>query len=310
MIFRSGIEMQVDMNKRLGLLRCKNVLTLLLCLILSPVSAFAQPSNLAVPRPSLPVDRGAIERLYGPNKNDTRGALSESGSYVRGTQLIREGFALKEVIDGGAFVEVVTFPKGYRYAAHDLFGSLLRTAAYDEKVSGLGDLSAAANKVRCSPWEYADGGNGGNICYVPVDGGQVQKGVVGWFREVSGDQVITVVIAYQHPRGDLPGQVIDNYLHEYPSEVPAQPTWHLDWETKDLEKWVEVLRTNKDDVQMLQAGAAYLTRYEKRAFGLLDALKKRDDAAAFSQALGGVNDFMTRQVEERKKAREAAQRGE
>jgi hypothetical protein len=245
-----------------------------------------------------------FQRQAGPvASHGVTGVLeSRSGSYVRDAQLVRNSFELADGSKGGVSVEIVTFPKGYRYAPHDLFGSLSRTGEHDKK-------RAEADIVQCPEWKYADHSKGGTVCYAQSIGNQRHDGVVAWFRGNADEGFVTLRIGYSNLDG-LPGQVIDEYMREYPSTVPAQPTWHVDWETKDLEKWTEVLRANKDDLVMLQAGAAYLTRYEKRSFGLLDALKKRDDAAAFSQALGGVNDLMTRQVEERKKAREAAQRGE
>lgn len=56
----------------------------------------------------------------------------------------------------------------------------------------------------------------------------------------------------------------------------------------------------KNDVPLLQAGAAYLTRYDRRSFGLLDALRNRDDAAVFSAALDGVVVRMNQAIAERK----------
>jgi len=215
------------------------------------------------------------------------------------------------VSDAGAFVEVVTFPKGYRQAEHDLFGSLLRTAAHDAKKSRQGELSAASNDVRCLTWVFEDGENGGVVCCSQFEADAIPEGVVAWFSGSADDGVVTVRIAYKHPKAMLPGRVVDNYLGKYASAVPKNPTWHHDWETKDLEKWVELLGTHKDDLVMLQACGAYLTRYDKRSFGLLDALKKRDDPAAYSQALDGVVERLGQVAAERKAtARAPGQRGE
>jgi hypothetical protein len=282
-----------------------------ICIMMVASLATAKGANgddAALPRK---IDRTEFQRQSAPNESrGGAGALeSRSGSYVQDTRVVRESFALADGSKGGVSVEIIAFPKGYRFPEHDLFGSLLRTAAQDDKRGGSAELSAAADKVRCAEWEFADGSKGGTVCDAWIRAEQKQNGTVGWFNRSAGEGVVTLSIGYG-PFDGLPGQVIDEYLRKYPSDVPAQPTWHLDWETKDIEKWVEILRANKDDVPMLQAGAAYLTRYEKRSFGLLDALRKRDDAAAFSQALDGVNERMSRWVEERKKASEARQKGE
>jgi len=273
------------------------------------LQAFGQSSEK--PETRFAIIRKDFQRVYGPIKSEGVTGFEEYGSYARAATLVREAFSMVGSEESIAEIQVATFPKGYRYAAHDAFGSLLLTAAYDEKLSGPGDLSLAVSKVRCTQWDFADGTKGGTICYVhKATSGIGPTGSVRWVGEVPEGGVVSVGIGYRNLMG-LPGQLIDKYLREYPSNVPENPTWHIDWETKDLEKWAELARTYKDDVTMLQAGAAYLTRYDKRSFGLLDALRQRDDAVAFSRALGGAVEHMTRLVEERKKkAKDADQKGE
>lgn len=257
------------------------------------------------------IGRSEFQRVSGPiRKEGISGALDKCGSYARGGVMARETYALGDGTITSASVEVVTHAKGYRYAAHDLFGSLLRVAAYDAKESRRGEFAAAAHKVRCMEWEYADETKGGIVCCAEVKGDRGPEGVIAWLKGNPADGVVTVRIAYRHPKALLPGQVIDKYLREYPSDVPDSPTWHHDWETKDIEKWRDVLQTHKGDTLMLQAGAMYLMNYDRRAFGLLDALKKRDNPTAFTKALKGVDEKIGRWVEERKKTKEPGQRGE
>jgi hypothetical protein len=281
------------------------------CIVLILSVGQAKGQNAQDTALPLKIDRAAFQRQAGPVASEgiTGVLASRSGSYVRGAQLVCNSFALSGGSKGGVSVELVTFPKGYRYAPHDLFGSLSRTDVQAKKRLGPSNVTPGTDSVQCVEWEYTDHTKGGTVCYAQVAVDQKHDGVVAWFKGNADEGFVTVRIGYSNLDG-LPGQVTDEYLREHPSDVPAQPTWHVDWETKDLEKWTDVLKANKDDLVMLQAGAAYLTRYEKRAFGLLDALKKRDDAAAFSQALDGVSERMSRLVDERKKAREAAQRGE
>jgi hypothetical protein len=255
--------------------------------------------------------RNGVRRVSGPITKEGVTGAEECGSYVADATLLRETYGFDSINEGVAVVQVVTFPKRYRYAPHDAFCSLLRTAAYDEKLSGPGDLSVAALKVRCTQWEFADGTKGGTICYVhKAASGIGPTGSVRWIAGTPERGLVSVGIGYRNLTG-LPGQVIDKYLREYPSSVPENPTWHIDWETKDLEKWAEMLRASKDELRMLQVGAAYLTRYNSRSFGLLDALRKRDDAVAFSESLDEVVERISRVVAERKaESRESGQRDE
>lgn len=252
------------------------------------------------------IDRTEFQRQGGPVTSAGVTGVMEgrSGSLVRQAQLVRNSFALADGSKGGVSVEIVTFPKGYRDAPHDLFGSLLGLGAHDRKRVDPSD------NVHCVEWEYADHGQGGTVCYTESESTQKHDGAVCWYNGNVDEGFVTVRIGYSNLDG-LPGQVIEKYLREYPSDVRANPTWQLDWETKDIEKWTELLRAYKDDVPILRAGAVYLTRYEKRSFGLLDALRKRDDTVAFSQALNDVVERMSRAVAERKeKAREPGNRGD
>lgn len=245
------------------------------------------------------VVRNGIHRVSGPDMSEGVTGAEACGSYVRAAKQVSEEYGFDGLSESVAYVQVVNYPVGYRYAAHDTFGVLLVSAAHDEKVRGTGDMSAASKKLNCIEWEFADKTKGGVVCHVetPVNG--TKGGLIRWVSGKTDACTTSVSIAYLGLDG-LPGQLVDKYLHDYPSSVPKDPSWHLDWETKDLEKWADVLNSNKDDRLMLQVGAAYLVRYDKQSYGLLDALRKGDDATGFPKALDDVVGRIGQVVTERK----------
>lgn len=276
----------VGLDRR-SVVKCHCVTWIIVFGLIAPVIG-QNPQNF-IPR----IDRSQFERRSGPvtSKGSTGVLGDKSGSRVAEAELLSSSFAYSK---GRVSVEVVKFPKGYLYAPHDVFGLLSK---------------GSTDTVKFRAWEYADGSRGGIVCsYSYEQEEQKQKGSVLWFHGNADEGFVTIIVGYTDLDG-APGMVIDDLLREHASDVPENPTWHHDWETKDLEKWTEVLKANKGDLQMLQAGAAYLMRYDKRSFGLLDALKKRDDAAAYSDALDAVVTRLGEVVTERKqKAKEAGQR--
>lgn len=288
----------------------KNICLLCATMLMCTSVTYGQNAINALGTSSPQIGRSEYQRTAGPLKTEgISGVLEVCGSFTRGTVLVLESY---EPNDGSATtstIEVVTHPKGYRFAPHDLFGSLLRTAAYAVKTTRQLDLSAGVAGVQCMEWEFLDKTQGGIVCHSQVTTGRFPEGVVGWFTGNPDDGYVTVRIAYRHPKGLLPGQVIDKFLREHPSEVPKNPMWHHDWETKDIEKWMAHLDENKDDLLILQAGAAYLTRYDRLSFGLLESLQQRDNPDNFSKSRKGVNERMNAWVETRKKAIKADQSG-
>jgi len=257
------------------------------CLCVPWIIVFGSVGSVIGQRPqntAPKIDRSAFERKSGPvpSKGSTGILADKCGSRVAEAELLSSSFTYS---NGRVSVEVVKFPKGYGFVPHDLFGL----------------LSKANNEsITFRAWEYADGSQGGVVCsYSYGQDGQKQKGGVLWFHGNVEEGFETVIIGYNNLDG-VPGIVVDDYLRKYPSDLPPDPTWHVDWHTKDLQKWANVLLANKEDVVMLQAGAAYLMRYDKLSFGLFDALRQSDNTASGSQALDAVIERLSQEAAKRR----------
>jgi hypothetical protein len=122
--------------------------------------------------------------------------------------------------------------------------------------------------------------------------------LIGWYN-LTDDGRRTVLVSFEHLR-EVPWQLVDHLLMQFPSTIALSDDGTRDWETRDLEKWSDVLKAHRGDVSILRAGATYLTRYDKRSFGLFDALRDREDAIAFSQALADVHERISQAMAQRK----------
>lgn len=248
------------------------------------------------------LDSGRFRRTTGPLEREGTGPLEKAGSYVRGVSRMVESYSPDVNADGTAYVEVIIYPIGYKYAMHDLLGYLLsKVAAPQGKKAERQQrrFNAGEETLRCQAWGQRTGADAQIVCDVLVEETEREDGVVGWLSAHANGQPIAIRIGYRG-LGGLPSEVIEELLAEYASVSPDAIPSSDAWETRDIEKWADLLQANKDDLRMLQAGAVYLTRYHSRSFGLLDALNERGDPAAFAQTWDDMQERMRRAIAERR----------
>jgi hypothetical protein len=125
-------------------------------------------------------------------------------------------------------------------------------------------------------------------------------GVIGWYCE-AGQEVTTVLIRYGGLNG-LPYQVIEATLAELPSTVERNDLRATNWVTDDLAKWADILATRRDDRIAIESAGARLMQHDRASFGVLEALRHRNDPTAFNAAL----DEAIRKIEARASELQAA----
>ncbi|RMD60140.1 hypothetical protein D6833_10315, partial [Candidatus Parcubacteria bacterium] len=222
----------------------------------------------------VPLDDGRFTLRYPVRYYDEPGVLKYGGYCTGGARMRLYGL---RSTSGDVTVEIVDHPPKYSYAKHDFFGAFF--AAYrEEKNKGDPGSAKDVNPVQYVEWQRADSSRPEIICVLMNRSDEGYYGLVGWYTEI-GSNLTTVMMRFG-TRGGLPRSVIDEFLDKYPSSIAGTLPSLASWEEDDIEKWRDILATKSDDVRILPTAVAYLRRYDRRAFGLLNAMQKGDDPAA------------------------------
>jgi len=140
-------------------------------------------------------------------------------------------------------------------------------------------------RINFVEWTRAPGAEGRII--ICVEGDDPAEFGAAWYSEAEGTQT-TVLIRCGGLAG-WPVAVIDDYLAKFPSALTADRSLIEQWEAADLAKWIDLFRTRRDDVIVLEIAAGQLREYrEQQAFGIFDALRNRNDRAKLDEGLDQV----------------------
>lgn len=240
----------------------------------------AKPSSL-----EMPLDNSDFTLAHPARTDDTPGILRHGGYCHPKPLVTKENY--RTAAGGIASVEVMVHPTEYQYVSHDFFGTF--RAVCDENGELREQPTRRSEASLPSQWNVLDWpieGQQGPATVCACADRETTKGVVGWYS-VNGEKTTTVMIKFSHLNG-MPKKLIDTFGEKYQSALSREHYESQEWPAKDIQKWIDVIRTQRANVNALFMAALQLGAYDAEAFGLRRALTKRDDSSTFNQLLDEV----------------------
>lgn len=195
--------------------------------------------------------------------DDHAGCLSNGGYCHVGASLEKRYFRVDADPPKGPVVEVVHHPRDYAFGAHDLVGTVRASAGLDHVSTGRQSGKAAEIPIELLEWSAPGAVVAQVICCAPTepDG---RSGMVAWYsHDASSNGIVTVCMRYKGLEG-IPRAVADRYLMEYPSAVEPEFVAR-DWVDDDLDKWIQIVRSQPEDRLIRSIAARFLREYEREA---------------------------------------------
>ena len=258
-----------------------------------PPMAASAPSQAETSPSPLPRDDREFRLHRGPSRDDTPGRLARPGYCARGPKLEEYDYRVPGVNRGMINVEVVVHPREYAYVTHDLIGTFVERAerhrmdrrnARGER--GPSEVPRAEAIVDYLEWRTEGGTSPSIICRhrnEPLDSGEP---MLAWYHEEAG-QITSVLIFYAQLEG-LPTKIIDEFLTRYPSSMVRNDPAAQDWVDKDLAKWIDLLRTRREDDHVRHIAEFNLSSWFKREFGFVGFRNVGNDRNARDRAYDEV----------------------
>lgn len=240
----------------------------------------SKPSSL-----EMPLDNCDFTLAHPARTDDTPGILRHGGYAYPKPLVTKENY--RTAAGGLARVEVMVHPTEYQYVSHDFFGTF--RAVCDEKGELREQPTRRSEASSPSQWNVLDWpieGQQGSATVCACADRKTTRGVIGWYS-VNGEKTTTVMIKFSHLDG-MPKKLIDTFGEKYQSTLSREHYESQEWFARDIQKWSDIIRTQRANVNALFMAAVQLGAYDAEAFGLRRALTKRDDSSIFNQSLDDV----------------------
>ena len=258
-----------------------------------PPMAASAPSQAATAPAPLQRDNREFQLHSGPHCDDTPGRLAQRGYCATGATV--ERYDYRSPGDGRVMVvvEVAVHPREYAYVTHDLIGTFVERAEDDRmhrrnarSERGPAEPPRAEAIVDCFEWPVEGGTSPSILCRHRNELAYSSEQMLGWYQEKDG-QIRTVLILCTSLDG-LPTKIIDDFLKRHPSSMVRNDPASRDWIDKDLAKWIDLLRTRREDDHVRHIAEFNLSSWFKREFGFVGFRNVGNDRNARDRAYDEV----------------------